>query len=315
MTGMRTGDWGMPIWLGCLTVWGVALTSGLQGREWKDASGNYVIEAELFGFDDEHVILQRPDKELGVLEISQLSAADQEYLKSPEAQQLDSKNEELTEKWPTTIGIELSGHVVDYAQKDVTIQRRRGRTYVNGRRWDNLPELYQKIIPRLIEHFEEVELPDDAAFQRWLASLRGQPRTFHVDGVVMEMANGDEFTIPFFVFTSADRRALRAGFSEWMNAQQDQDRRQDLAYRLEQFAAAYFQNQQLNRQIALINLNLQAINSGIVGAWEVTLYPAIGNPSPPMWVVVPARNSLQASEIALLQNPGFLAGSVRRLSR
>jgi hypothetical protein len=43
------------------------ITSVAQGREWHDASGTYQIEADLFAFDDENVVFQRSDHELGLL--------------------------------------------------------------------------------------------------------------------------------------------------------------------------------------------------------------------------------------------------------
>jgi hypothetical protein len=63
-----------------------------------------------------------------------------------------------------------------------------------------------------------------------------------------------------------------------------------------------------------MNLNLQAIRAGLTSAWEVTLYPVPGNSSPPRWVVMPGRNSAQATAAALKNNPGFVVGPVRRVS-
>ena len=79
--------------------------------------------------------------------------------------------------------------------------------------------------------------------------------------------------------------------------------------------AAHLQNQEIKRQIAMMNLNLQAIRAGITSAWEVTLYPQPGNPLPPQWVMTLGRNSAEATASALQQNPGFVAGAVRRVSR
>ncbi len=128
------------------------------------------------------------------------------------------------------------------------------------------------------------------------------------------MAGGDEYSIPFFVFADRDRKMLKAGWADWLTIQDDHDQRDDHAYRLEALAAAYAQDQQINRQIATMNLNLQAIQAGLTSAWEVTLYPAAGNPRPPMWVVMPGRDSREATAAALANNPGFVAGPVRRIS-
>jgi len=86
-------------------------------------------------------------------------------------------------------------------------------------------------------------------------------------------------------------------------------------FKLLSLAAAYQRNQAYNQQIATMNLNMQAIQSGLTSAWEVSLYPLAGNPNPPRWVVTLGRNSLEATETALKQNPGFCDGPVRKVSR
>jgi hypothetical protein len=259
--------------------------------------------------------LQRADAELGILKIEELSESDRKYLQSKDAEEINNKNIKRTQTWTTKSGLELVGRLVDYSRGDVTIQRRRGRMYVNDRAFANLPELYQKLLPKVVEHFEEIELPDTRAMRNWLHSLRGKPRTFQVEGVILELKNGDEYAIPFFVFLEKDRRLLKAGWPNWLVVQNDYDQREDHAFRLEALAAAYSQNHEIKRQIALMDLNLQAIRAGLTSAWEVTLHPAPGNPSPPRWVVMPGRNSAQATAAALQNNPGFVAGPVRRISR
>jgi hypothetical protein len=286
-----------------------------QAREWKDVSGTVIMEAELFGVGPEQIVLKREDGELGLIRIADLSEADREYLKSEEAQKVHEKNIGAIQKWTTTSGLELTGRIVDYVIRDVTIQQRRGQTYVNDRRLDNLPELYQKLLPEVIKHFDEVDVSEPRAMQNWLRNLRGRPRTFHVEGVVMEMENGDEYGIPFFVFKEADRKLLKSGWADWVAKQHDAQLRMDHAFRLESFAAAHLQNQELQRQIAMIDLNLQAVRAGLTSIWEVTLYPLPGNPHPPIWVLMPGRNSTQASAAALMQHPGFVVGPVRRVSR
>jgi hypothetical protein len=294
----------------------LSLITAAEAREWTDESGKLVIEADLFGFDDEHVVLQRADNELGVLKTADLSEQDRDYLQSAEAGEINERNLRGMQTWTTTSGLELAGRLVDYARVEVTVQRRRGRMYVNDRVFRNLPDLYQRLLPEVIAHFEGVEIPDARAMQNWLLSLRGQPRTFVVEGVILEMENGDEYAIPFFVFSAADRKLLKAGWSEWVTAQQsDEADPDDYAFRLEALAAAHFKNQKINRQLALMNLNLQAIRAGLTSAWEVTLYPLPGNPLPPRWVVTLGRDSAQATTAALRNNPGFFAGAVRRVSR
>ena len=293
----------------------VCWAAGAQAREWKNASGEFVIEAELFGFDGDDVILKREDGELGTLKIKDLSDADREFLNSDEAQAIHEKNLRPMQKWTTKSGVELAGRIVDYTRQEITIQQRRSRTYINDRRLINLPEMIQQLVPRVIEHFDEVELPNQRAMQLWLRNQRGLPRTFLIEGVILETENGDEYPIPFFVFKDADRKLLKDGWADWLARQSDFDKRDDIAFRLEAFTSAHLQNQKLQREIALIDLNLQAVRAGLTSIWEVTLYPDFGNPHPPIWVLMPGRNSDQAIAGALLNYPGFVVGAVRRVSR
>ena len=128
------------------------------------------------------------------------------------------------------------------------------------------------------------------------------------------MENGDEYGVPFFFFSDEDLSMLQPGWDEWLAVHQDHDKRDDEAFRLQSLAAAYHRDKQMDRQIAIMNLNMQAIQAGLTSAWEVTLYPVGDNPNPPMWVVAPGRNSAQAKAWALQNNPGFVAGAIRRVS-
>ena len=102
-------------------------------------------------------ILQRADKHLGMVRIDQLSKADQEYLASKEAELGSKGNLQQMQTWSTQGGVQLLGRIVDYAKVDVTVQRRRGKVYVNDRLLKNLPEVYpENPSQKVIEHFEGV---------------------------------------------------------------------------------------------------------------------------------------------------------------
>jgi hypothetical protein len=225
--------------------------------------------------------------------------------------------------WTTVKGVKIVGKIVDYAQREVTIQRRRGRLFVNDKLYDNLPEVYQRILNAVVEHFENFPVTSRADLDRWVLGLRGAPKTYKVDGVIMELENGDEYGVPFFLFSESDRKMLEGGFAAWLKEHGLPEQPQSASdyvdpnehqLRLQSLAAAYHQNQQINQQIAIMNLNLQAIQAGLTSAWEVTLYPVAGNPNPPRWVVTLGRNSEIATQIALQENPGFVPGPVRRVS-
>lgn len=302
--------------------WGILLVAifasatAAQAREWTDATGAYQIEGDLLGFDDTHVVVRRGDGELGMFKIAELSADDRAYLASREAAEVNDKNLDPLQEWTTVGGRKLTGRVVGHAQRELRIERRRGRTYVNDRRLTNLPAFYRELLPEVIEHFDGVAIPNERALQNWLRSQRHEGRTFALEGVLLESADGDEFLVPFFVFAPRDRKPLQAGWAHWLatggNAHESSDGH---AFRLEAAAAAHLRNQQEQRQIAIANLNLQAIQSGLTSAWEVTLFPQPGNPLPPQWVVSLGRDSSQATAAALHLHPGFVAGAVRRVSR
>jgi hypothetical protein len=296
-----------------LALFGIAASA--QARVWTDVTGQYTIDADLVGFDDESVIFQRPNKELGSMRLDELCEADREYLKSKEAQQIHDANLAKAQTWTMASGLKVVGRIVDYTQGELKLQWRLGKTYLNDKLLDNLPQVYQKMIPRIVSHMESTEMPDNKAVDVWLRSLRGLPRTYDLEGVVFELENGDEYTVPFFLFSEADQKVLMSGWEAWRSDSDDPEKSDDHAFHLESLASAYQQDQQINRQIAIMNLNLQAVQAGLTSLWEVTLYPAPGNPYPPRWVVFSGRNSEIATQQALAQNPGYISGPVRRVSR
>lgn len=295
----------------------VGLLAPAEAREWKDKTGTYKLEADLVGFDDENVVLQRENKELGSCPIKDLCEEDQAYLKSKEAEQIRANSIDQIQTWTMASGLKVRGKIVDYADKEITLQRRRGKTYVNDQVFGNLPGVYQQMLPKIVSHLENIELADGPALETWVRELRGFSKTYRLQGVVLELENGDEYGVPFFLLSEQDQQVLKPGWEAWLKAHEPDSTEDvdDHSFRLQQLAAAYHRDQQINQQIAIMNLNMQAIQAGIASAWEVTLYPAAGYNYPPRWVVVLARNSLQATQIALQQNPGYVDGPVRRVSR
>jgi hypothetical protein len=303
----------------------VAITSPIAAgaREWSDATGQYKLEADLIAFDDERVVLKRQDGELGAVEIKKLSEADREYLNSKDAEEEASEVTGEIQTWSLANGLKIRGRVVSYGRRDVTLQRRRGKIYVNDRQFENLPEIYQLMLPHIVANFEKINDPDKRGLEAWLVRQKGQPRSFTLEGVIMELENGDEIGIPFFFFAGEDLAVLKSGWEEWLAANQDQhyDRQEDQAFMLQSLAAARHRDREVERRIALMQLNLQAqqaqlqaVQAGATSLWEVTLYPARGNAGPPLWVVMPGRSNQQAAAAALDQNPGYVVGPVRKVA-
>jgi hypothetical protein len=302
-----------------------AFSSGIaSGRIWTDSTGQYTTDANLVAFNDRMVILQRPDHELGALPIERLSEEDRAYLASKEAKETADKITGGIQTWTLRDGTQLLGRLVGFSLKDITLQRRRGKIYVNDRVFENLPEIYQLMLPQIVSHFERINNPTKAGLEDWLIRQKGFPRTFTIEGVTMEFENGDEFVVPFFFFAPKDLQLLQPGWQAWLIAHQGKkyDETQNESFLVESLAAARQSDEQIQRQIAQMQLNLQAaqtqlqtVQSGVLSLWEVTLYPARGTAGPPLWVGAYGRTSMDATNQALLQNPGYVAGPVRRVNR
>jgi hypothetical protein len=294
-----------------------ATASAVRTRVWTDATGAFTMEAELIAFNDRSAVLQRADHELVAIPIQQLSEQDRKYLASDEGGKVASGWTDGQQTWTLRDGTKIVGRLVDYTSRDLTIQRRRRRIYVNDRAFDNLPEFYQQLVPAIVAHIEKLPRADRRGLQNWLTQQGGQPRSFKVDGVILETENGDEYGIPFFLFSDEDLAVLKAGWdeSQAIHAGKDFAAQEDHAFWLQSLAAARSRDAQVQREIAMMQLKLQAVDAGLTSLWEVTLRPAAGNGGPPRWVVVPGRDSRQATQAALQQNPGFIVGPVRRVSQ
>lgn len=390
---------GLRAWAGLAVV--VVIAGTADARVWKDATGLYTINADLVGFDDDMVILQRENKELGSCPIDKLCKEDRDYLKSKEALEIHNSNIDQTQTWTMTNGLKLVGKIVDYERDSVVIKKQDGNVMVNDKPFDSLPVLYQDILLRVIETVESKAIPDKEALGKWVNSAPefsgGKAKTYDLEGVVFQFQDGSQYAVPFYLFDKKEEEFLKSGWNAWVESHKavpkppvpeppkdnavttvpkpavgldgsngggtglpqpakgigDNDglpkpaqgitadlgndvktnplgsggnrsaskqpaqnyKRDDQAFHLQSLAAAYQRDQKVNQRIAMMNLNLQAIQAGITSAWEVTLYPKAGNPYPPRWVVAYGRNSFIATQEALRNNPGYYPGPVRKVSR
>ena len=286
--------------------------SPLSARTWSDATSKYSVEGDLIASTDEQIVLKRKDGKLVLMEIEQLSAADREYLASQAATKLANDNPLQT--WTLNTGWKISGRLVGYGRKEVVLQRKRGKVYVNDRLLENLPEIYQRMLPRIVSHEEGIELADQKQLVDWVVRQKGQPRKFVIDGVALELENGDEYGVPFLFFTAEDRQVFEPGWQQWLAAHEDHERRQREDFLLSAQAEAYHRDRQAKEQIHATQLMLSAVDAGVVDLWEVQLIPKRGVAARPMFVVGPARNSQQAINAALARNPNFVAGAARKLN-
>jgi hypothetical protein len=300
--------------LAALVVWlGVSVVA--DGRTWTDATGHYQIDADMVGFNDTTVVLKKKSRQLVAVAVDKLSKEDQEYLKSKEAVDEARRSANHEQVWTMTSGMKVVGRVLNYGTRDVTLQRHYGKLFVNDRRFDNLPQVYRKMVPKIVSHFEGINFDDRHAFDAWVAKLRGEPRTYHCEGVLLELENGDCYGVPFFFFSKDDLAVLQPGWKRWLAAEKDQAKREHEALLVQSQAQAYQKDRETNQQIAMMQLQMQGYDAGLFDLWEVCLYPAAGTSGYPLLVVVPARDSRAAAAEAVRRNPGFVSGAIARVSR
>jgi hypothetical protein len=296
------------------------LSSGLalsgQAREWTDASGRFSFEAELISYSDQHVILKMPDERLVSVALDQLSDADRQFVDETRERGIAEPAPQPQQTWNLANGQQLVGEVVEYGKRTVEIRRSRGRLYVNDRPFDQLPKIYQDLVLRLISHHENLninQLSDVTAF------LSRQPRqrvAYEVEGVMLELENGEMYGVPFMMFSEEDRRLLRTGYRSWLQAHQEDSYRHDEESLMLRTQAQMFQqaDRQMELQMQRMQLQLLGAAAGLFSFWQIELLPPLGMGGFPLIVVVPARNSQEASMLAQQNYPGFRIGLSRRLN-
>lgn len=293
----------------------VFIPSLAVARIWTDATGKYKIEANLIAFNESTVVLERSDHQLGQVPIDKLSQADRDYLKTKEAGDAAKKVSGASQTWTLRTGEKLVGRVVGFAQKQIMVQRRRGNIYVNDRLLDNLPKIYQAMVPKIIAHQAKLVRDDRQALEDWLVSQKGLPQAFNVEGPVFELEGGDEYVIPFFFFSMGDQNLLKPGWQQWLaaNSNKQYDQASNQEFLIQSLMAARQQDQQIQEQVAQMQIN-QAVLLGQTQLWEVTLYPGRGIAGSPQWVAVPGSNSAEAMRNALAKYPGYVTGPVRKVA-
>jgi hypothetical protein len=177
-----------------------------------------------------------------------------------------------------------------------------------------LPEVYQRILPRIVSYFEKIELDDVDDLVEWVTRQKGRPKQYTIDGVVLELENGDEYAVPFIFFSEEDLEVLRPGWERWLASSENADRRQHENFLLQAQAQAYLEDRRMRQQIAATQLMFSAVEAGVTDLWEIYLQPKAGVPALPLLVVVPAENSRQAMLRALDKYPAYIPGPARWLN-
>ena len=209
---------GLRAWVGLAVVFTVAGTA--QARVWKDVTGLYTINADLVGFDDDMVILQRENKELGSCPIDKLCKEDREYLKSKEALEIHNSHIDQTQTWTMSNGLKVVGKIVDYERDEVVIKQENGKVVVNDKPFDGLPEIYQDILLRVVETSESMPMPNKKALEDWVRTSpnfrNGKSENYNLEGVVFELQDGSQYAVPFYLFAKKEQAMLKSGWDAWL---------------------------------------------------------------------------------------------------
>lgn len=294
-----------------------------DSRKWTTPNDSYSIRGAMVAFNETTVIIKRdrPEK-LFALEIKDLSEADQEYI-SAERRRRESENLNPNDgagdwqTWTTASGWQIRGRVLAYGRKDLVIERNSRVAVVNGKSFSNLDALQQRVILATLSQLENQELKSEQDFTKFVSQLKGQPKTYTLDGVMFQLESGDKVPVPFFLFSEKDQSLLRAGWENWMAAEQDETARNREDFLVRQEALRYQAMQQREaqyQQMEILKLNLLASATGLTSIWEVALIPGRGVWGRPTTVIVSARTSQVAAQTALQSHPGYVVGPIRRVS-
>ena len=307
----------------------VFLASAAQAREWSDSTGKYKVTAELVDFDDATVVMRRvPDGELLAVPMDRLSKADQGYLKTVVNSQSRKAGEKGNHVWTLRDGRRVTGRVLRYGRGTMTMVRSRGKVLVTATPDDPgiEPQVVRKpvreitdwnlyMILKVVSEYEEgVTVNTRAELEAWFAKLKGQTRSYKLEGVILELEGGEQFAVPFFLFSEKDLTYLEPGWKEWSGideayakeeqVRQAEQQKQSLYLRAREREFQRDQNQQM-----LVNYMVFGVTQ-----WEVQLIPNPGVAAGPTSVIVSGRNSNEARQQAMMRYPNFTVGFIRNLS-
>ena len=288
-------------------------------RDWSDVTGKHKFVGDLIAANNETAVIRTKRGNLEAYIVNQLSEADQAFVKEYVASQPLETDPEKMHTWTGRDGLKFRGRVLGYGSKVVNIDFESGGIKVNKKRITELDEIYRKMVPRVVAEFDDETVKTEQDLRRWGQKLKGKPKSFTIDGVMMQLSDGEEIAVPLFMFSDEERAVLEEGWATWhAEATVEEDRNRE-SFLAQASAAEYQRNQQAeaktDRQIQLMQLGMMAVNSGITNLWQVQMMPRPGVQARSMVVVIPAGNSAQASSLAVQKYPGFVPGAIRQMHR
>lgn len=303
-----------------LIVWATLfqVSSASAARRWTSSKGGFTLEADAIAFNETTAILKRLNGKLVAVKLDELSEADQEYVRSKEVGEQLSQSIEKMQTWTSKNGVKIRGRVLAYGRKNLTILRQRAKPVINDKPFEKYDPLNQKLILRIVSELEGQSFTTASELGTWVKTLGGEKKEYPLEGVLMELESGDQIAVPFFLFGDKELRVLEPGWEAWSKANDDEEARKQESLMMQTEAMQYQQQSQQQayqkQQIELLKLNLLATRTGLTSIWEVGLQPPPGVYGRRISVMVTARNSDLAANMALAQHPGYQVFGVRKAS-
>ncbi|MCD0458254.1 hypothetical protein [Roseiconus lacunae] len=301
----------------------MATSADAKPRTWSSLNGEVTLEGEMIASNDSTVILKRKRSgRLVAVELAELSAKDRAFVSAATTDASADENAQQSpmHTWTSRDGLKLKASIVAYGKKNYTLGKTRGVVTINGKAFSAMDPLHQAVALKVLSKLENQTFNDETDLKRFVSLLAGKPRTYPLEGVLMELASGDQIAVPFFMFSDQDLEVLKTGWESWQQAESSAQDRENLMLRSE--AMDYQQSMtQSNEQQAdyqrmeMLKLNMLAARTGLTSIWEVQMKPNPGVYGRPFSVMVPADNSKIATQMVLPNYPGYSLIGVRKASR
>lgn len=285
------------------------------GREWTSASGGYTLEAELISFNNSLVVLKRRDGGLVAVELKELSAKDQEYVRSKETVEAHKESVDKMQTWTSKDGMKVKGRIAAFGRKELAVQRKQGHVHINDKKFSTIDPLHQKLILRILSELEKTKFEDEKQLEDWAKKLGGNPTSYQLEGVLMQLESGDEIGVPFFLFAPDELAVLQPGWELWKQKSESAEAQDRESFLVRSAAMAYQRDREMNQRIEMLKLDMLSAAAGVTSIWQVGLAPGPRTFGHPMSIMVSAQNSDIATQMVLQRYPGYVLVGVRRASR
>ncbi|OYP30470.1 hypothetical protein CGZ80_22290 [Rhodopirellula sp. MGV] len=306
----------------CCSLLPTALPAAVaKPRTWTIANGDVTIDGDFIAANETTAVLRRKGSgRLVAVELADLSREDRQVVQElvsdqkPLSQSPDDASQMQT--WTSRDGMKIQARVVAYGKKDYTLSKMRGVVTINGKAFSALDSLHQLVVLKVLSKIEGIALEDEADLKRFVGTLSGQPKTYPLEGVLMELRTGDQIAVPFFMFSDSDLEILKTGWQDWQKSEGEAQSREDLLIRSEAMEYQRSVAQQAEYQrLEMLKLTMLAAQTGLTSIWEVQLKPNPGVYGRPISTMVYANDSKTATQMVLPNYPGYSLIGVRKASR